>query len=308
MADEKSEVGGYRPEVVPPVAEPSKPNPPVAKAPPKSAKVVYKLVPGWNKDHPDASDYKLEYLAPSLMAVALPSHSNMLGLEPDIWDQGQLGSCTAHASLRAFEIEQTKQGLGALGLSRLMAYYTARKAEGDPGQDNGAQIRDVIKGLAKVGCCPEEEWPYLIEDFAEAPSGKAYTDALAHTAKYYAKVTNSRILNVKAAIAAKLAVAFGFEVPQEFEGDEMASTGTMEWPSEGAESIGGHAVCAIGYDDTFICKGEEHAGALLVTNSWGEKWGQNGHFWMPYRVATSARCSDFWTISQVGYGPSLQIE
>lgn len=54
-------------------------------------------------------------------------------------------------------------------------------------------------------------------------------------------------------------------------------------------SWGGHAVLAVGYDD--------NRGAVLVQNSWGKSWGNEGLFWMPYIWVTDfAATNDFWTI------------
>ena len=56
--------------------------------------------------------------------------------------------------------------------------------------------------------------------------------------------------------------------------------------------LGGHAVMAAGYDD--------ERKMLLVRNSWGKDWGEDGYFWMPYEYITNTRnCSDFWTIREV---------
>ena len=43
---------------------------------------------------------------------------------------------------------------------------------------------------------------------------------------------------------------------------------------------GGHAMCIIAYDDN------KFDGAFLVQNSWGEDWGKDGYFWLPYSEIT----------------------
>jgi C1A family cysteine protease len=60
-------------------------------------------------------------------------------------------------------------------------------------------------------------------------------------------------------------------------------------PSASESQIGGHAVMAVGYDDS--------ARRLLVRNSWGKNWGMKGYFNMPYEYITDRNLSDdFWTI------------
>ena len=60
-------------------------------------------------------------------------------------------------------------------------------------------------------------------------------------------------------------------------------------PKPQEKVLGGHAVMAVGYDDS--------KQAVLVRNSWGTDWGIRGYFYMPYGYITNANlCDDFWTI------------
>lgn len=56
--------------------------------------------------------------------------------------------------------------------------------------------------------------------------------------------------------------------------------------------LGGHAACAVGYDDS--------KEVFMVRNSWSRKWGDEGYFYMPYKFITHPRLAqDFWTIRWV---------
>ena len=60
-------------------------------------------------------------------------------------------------------------------------------------------------------------------------------------------------------------------------------------PAFGERVVGGHAVCAVGYDDAKQW--------FIVRNSWGASWGDHGYFYMPYDYLTNASLSSsFWTI------------
>jgi C1A family cysteine protease len=60
-------------------------------------------------------------------------------------------------------------------------------------------------------------------------------------------------------------------------------------PKKTESLLGGHAVMAVGYDD--------EKKYMIVRNSWGKNWGDNGYFYMPYEYFSSdALSSDFWTI------------
>jgi C1A family cysteine protease len=82
---------------------------------------------------------------------------------------------------------------------------------------------------------------------------------------------------------------FGFTVYETFESAAVAKTGVLNMPKPRERTVGGHAVCAVGYDDK--------TKRLLVRNSWGSSWGIKGYFTMPYDYAANRNLSDdFWTI------------
>jgi C1A family cysteine protease len=57
---------------------------------------------------------------------------------------------------------------------------------------------------------------------------------------------------------------------------------------------GGHAVVAVGYDDTKIIG--TSVGALLIRNSWGTNWGEQGYGWLPYDYILKGLTSDWWSL------------
>jgi len=82
---------------------------------------------------------------------------------------------------------------------------------------------------------------------------------------------------------------FGFTVYEAFESAVVAKSGQLNLPGKNEQNVGGHAVCAVGYDD--------RAGRLLVRNSWGADWGLGGYFTMPYDYAGNLNLADdFWTL------------
>ncbi|HVN85018.1 MAG TPA: C1 family peptidase, partial [Candidatus Binatia bacterium] len=60
--------------------------------------------------------------------------------------------------------------------------------------------------------------------------------------------------------------------------------------------IGGHAVLAVGYDDSIPCAQQTSPGALIIRNSWGETWGDHGYAYLPYDYVRRELALDFWTI------------
>jgi C1A family cysteine protease len=104
---------------------------------------------GWTPDLPDARDFL--FTAPESVLSALPTQVDLRSKCPPVYDQGQLGSCTANAIGAAFEFMQNKQSLTDFVPSRLFVYYNEREVEGTVSQDSGAMIRDGIKSVNQLG-------------------------------------------------------------------------------------------------------------------------------------------------------------
>jgi C1A family cysteine protease len=164
--------------------------------------------------------------------------------------------------------------------------------EGTVGQDSGAQIRDGVKSVGKLGVCPETEWPYDINQFTHAPSAQAYKDALAAKALSYSRVPRT-LQQFKGCLASGYPFVLGFTVYESFESAATAQSGALNMPAPGEQVLGGHAVLAVGYDDA--------QQRFVIRNSWGAGWGQAGYFTMPYSYLLEENLSDdFWTIRLIG--------
>jgi C1A family cysteine protease len=177
--------------------------------------------------------------------------------------------------------------------SRLFIYYNERSIEGTVASDSGAQIRDGIKSVNQQGACPEDLWPYVIASFAEQPPANCYTVAAQNKVKAYQRLTQN-LNQMKACLASGYPFVFGFTVYESFESQTVAQTGVVNMPAASEQVLGGHAVVAVGYDDS--------QQRFIVRNSWGTGWGLQGYFTMPYSYLTQAHpalASDFWTIRLV---------
>ncbi len=246
---------------------------------------------GWVPDLPDHRDHL--YSAPARFAAGdLPASMSLRDQCPaEIYDQGRLGSCTANAIGCAHEFGLLKQGLPDFMPSRLFIYYNERAMEGTIESDSGAMIRDGIKSVNKQGVCREDMWQYDIKRFTEQPPPECYTEALTHVVTSYQRV--ARELNqLKGCLADGHPFVFGFMVYDSFETEEVATTGTVPMPGTDEQALGGHAVLAVGYDDS--------TERFIVRNSWGEGWGDSGYFTMPYDYLTNrGLASDFWALIEV---------
>jgi C1A family cysteine protease len=265
---------------------------------------------GWKRPleapHPSTS-YKLKHN----VRLDLPSSVDLRPHDTPIENQGQLGSCTSFgwaAAVRyrdhnkvapAASVSWFDQILIDLGLkkkptppaptdyalSHLFIYYNERVIDGTVNQDAGAAVADGAKVVSTLGTPPESDWPYDINQFATKPPQQAYDDAAKHVVPAPSSVDNTNLNEVKTALANGHPVVYGFTVAQSFEnvGADGIYTG-RGW------NVGGHCVCAVGYDDS--------KQAIITRNSWGTEFGQGGYFFMPYSIFTNPNItSDAWTIA-----------
>src|SRR5436853_3992768 len=91
---------------------------------------------GWIPDLPDQRDQF--FAAPFQALQSLPHSVDLRPSCPAVYDQGQLGSCTANAIGGAIEFDQLKQHLAqTFTPSRLFIYYNERVIEGTVDADSG---------------------------------------------------------------------------------------------------------------------------------------------------------------------------
>ena len=245
---------------------------------------------GWQRDLPDWRD-QVKAPAPLVVATAI----DLRPFFPPVYDQGNVGSCTGNAVAGAIAYIRRSQGLPEFTPSRLMLYYGARLLGGTPWGDTGAQIRDAIKSAAQWGACPEDVWPYDPAAVTTVPNVPAYAAGKLDRAIGYHRilgVQSVRVNAMRATLADGDPVVFGFTVYDGFESTAVAANGKLNMPGTQEKTCGGHAVTAVGYDDA--------ERRFIVRNSWGEDWGDNGYFTMPYDyVANPMLSADFWTVRLV---------
>src|SRR5260221_2358752 len=112
--------------------------------------------------------------------------------------------------------------------SRLFIYYNERAIEHSISLDNGAQIRNGIKSVNKLGVCPETEWPYSDGGikFKEKPSANCYKDAINNQVVSYQRVIQS-LTQMKGCLAAGYPFVFGFSVYDNMYSDDVTKTGHL---------------------------------------------------------------------------------
>jgi len=245
---------------------------------------------GWKPDKPDQRDlwyhnYKLMHLAARQDKVVDLRHNC-----PPIWDQGELGSCTAHAIAAILEYNRIQQKIQDFTPSRLFIYYNERWMEGTITSDAGAEIRDGIKSVATQGYCDEHLWAYHPEYFAFKPPAACYQNAKKYKALNYYRLDNTNLDVLRSCLDNGELFVFGAAIYDSFyQGDKG---GHVPMPQVHEKMLGGHAICCVGYND--------FTKEFMIRNSWGTSVGDHGIYYMPYSYLTNANlCDDFWSIQQV---------
>jgi C1A family cysteine protease len=217
------------------------------------------------KDLPAVVDLRLKFQAP--------------------YDQGALGSCTANALCGVVGYLDPKM----LG-SRLFLYYNERVMEGTVGEDSGAFLEDGVKSLETYGICPETMWGYDVSKFTVRPHDDCYKEALDHQVLHAKQIYND-LHTMRSALSEGHPFVVGIMIYESFESAGVAQHGMVPMPAvaAGEQTLGGHAVCCVGYNDV--------KKVWIMRNSWGSGWGDGGYFYLPYDyLLDSSLATDLWTI------------
>ncbi|MFW8600449.1 C1 family peptidase [Desulfobacterota bacterium M19] len=286
-----------------------------------------KLGMGWLRDYPDFRDYTAEQnevpeslkmlgqkdsvkamlkkagvAAPA--KVSLPASVDLRAWCSPVENQGSLGSCTANAGVGVVEYFERRAFGKHIDASRLFLYKATRNMLHWTG-DTGAFLRSTMGALSLFGVPPEEYWPYVTADFEKEPSAFCYAFAQNYQAIRYYRLDPPRtdktalLKRIKAYLTAGLPSMFGFTVYSSYR--QAAATGKIPYPVRGERIVGGHAIVAVGYDDSMKIKNAhpgaaETKGALLIRNSWGTGWGSGGYGWLPYDYVLSGLAVDWWSL------------
>jgi C1A family cysteine protease len=250
---------------------------------------------------------KLGFAAGKKKAQALPDKVDLREWCSPVENQKGLGSCTAHAGVGVVEYFQRRAFGKHIEGSRLFVYKATRNLMQVTG-DTGAWLRNTMGALVLCGVPDEKYWPYTDADpdFDEEPPSFVYAVADNYEALQYfchdplgTNVAGGSVLkSVKNYLAAGIPSIFGFWGFPSFESSDIK--GGIPYPCPGERAQWGHAIVAVGYDDKKRIPNTQcnrtTAGALLIRNSWGTEWGDQGYGWMPYDYVVSKLAQDFWSL------------
>ena len=205
-----------------------------------------------------------------------------------ISNQGGLNSCVGNSSTDALEILMGQKGK-VVQLSRLFTYYNARLYHNAQKIDDGTMIRYAFNSFQRYGACLESTWQYDEAQVFKQPLLESYKEGQDNLITAYYKINESgkeRSDAIETAIRSGHPVCFGCPVSKEYteywNGDE-----NKVWLAPTSNIVGGHAelITAVRY---------KNGRQFYIRNSWGEKWGIQGHSWFDSSYIEWEQATDFW--------------
>lgn len=271
---------------------------------------------GWLPDMPSIKDYTPEHdkVKPQLAKVhaakgnapALPVSVDLRAWCSPIENQLNLGSCTANAGVGMLEYYERRAYGKDIDASRLFLYKATRDLLKWTG-DTGAFLRTTMEAMVLFGVPPEDYWPYVVANFDIEPSAFLYSFGQNYQAlKYYrldppGTARPALLASIKSNLACGLPSMFGFSVYSSYNQASAANQGAIPYPVATDRIVGGHAIMAVGYNDSLQIRNAAPGaapttGALLIRNSWGVGWGNAGYGWLPYAYVLNGLATDWWTL------------
>lgn len=191
---------------------------------------------------------------------------------PGIYNQGNIGMCVGFSLAKIKEGQELKERKVQKRYSPAFIY--ANRADGDY-KGEGMMPREALKQLSKYGTVDYEDFPML----DKYPACRTNFDnninnllplAQSQRIGYYIRLkTNEEIMSFLKAEDTPSLICIHIH-----ENFRVGSDGIVSMPQ--GRMQGGHAMTLCGW--TTI--GEEKY--WIVSNSWGEQWGNNGYCYIPF--------------------------
>lgn len=241
----------------------------------------------------------------------LPSQVDLRPLMSPVADQGSFGSCTGFAIVKGIKEFMELKAIRERGgnpatdfvpLSPAYLWFEERSYTGNTYVNTGADMFLGMNLLISGGVAPETDFPYptaaqqrdpwFERYFLPAtPSAKVQEDAGLYKGGTIQQIT--KLSQIKQSLADGYPVTFGFLVFNSMFTDQVAHTGLMTVPDLQTDTLdGGHATVAVGYDDA--------RQVLILKNSWGPSFGDQGYLYMPYKYFDMGLglVADGWTMRE----------
>jgi C1A family cysteine protease len=214
---------------------------------------------------------------------------------PPVGDQASQGSCVGWSTAYyAYTYAVAKQrgfdkpmiASPKWQFSPAFLYHQRDKKTKDGKEREGMSVYEAMKILVEKGCASLAEMPYSDKDGTTPPPQNAFARAEKFKALkngiifFHLSDPNSKLAkeipqsfdpeNIKQ-LMHELRQPIVITIPV-YENFQSADPNSVYTHSGSDKSLGGHAICIIGYDDD--------KKAFRMVNSWTDKWGDKGQLWL----------------------------
>jgi uncharacterized protein (TIGR02145 family) len=204
---------------------------------------------------------------------------------PSAADQGSYNSCTAYSVGYGMmsNIFKNIEGHEDFNFDRVFSpNYIWNQLNG--GINKGVNIGSCFRLIEEQGCCKLKFMPVDVAINAE-PSPDAKSNAASYKLSDFYRIEIYDISKLKSLLANGFALVIGVNIDKAFQKNETnqfeeKSDGRLVWKKYTGDPVDHHAMLICGYDDDI--------NAFKVLNSWGQKWGNNGYFWLDYDFSKEA--------------------
>lgn len=282
---------------------------------------------GWGHQHPDEADYqdrtweRCKDENPKVVSSGSAGNAHGTGVDlsnhcTPVRDQGLLDACVGFSVAALVEFLQKKENPNAeVEISPRFIWYLARLYDLNHSQNTGAQLRNGMRAIARVGCSPERLDPYDPEAFLpaftreqtsgvqtllnEASARRPTPEAIAAASEY--RVRGYYRLNTLQEYKECLDAGYGFvmacpifrSVLRYAAEDQKCGRFRMPWSSE-RQPDALHSMFVVGYQDCQNDPDYPGGGYLICKGSQGVDRGDEGYFRVPYEYVNRWP-GDTWT-------------
>lgn len=213
-------------------------------------------------------------------AGQLPAALDYVNQMPPIRNQGNRGTCVAHATAAVRELMEIRAGMAGaeINLSEQFIYWWCKDQDNLPNV-SGTYPHLGIECLAKLGTVTETQWPYnAMPKTGDEGQGPPPPGALAEAGRWRLKrairLDPKDVTGIKTALADGKAVVFAIPVfPSWFNLRTTRRNGKINLPLPGERQTNAHAMALVGYVDEPSAPG---GGFFILRNSWAPNnvpWG-----------------------------------
>lgn len=241
---------------------------------------------------PDMRDYTLSTAAVATVTkgriadpAKLPSKHSLRQWVPGLYHQGNIGACSGCAAAKVVEWNM-QRFLGTwVGMSWMYVYHAARTLGRLKG-DSGAYSRDIMKAIRYWGVSPEQFHASNSDMLDVYPNAYAVGAGKEFGAVTFWRHKPPLVQSIKQHLFGHIPATICIPVYLSYTSAKPA--GSFPYPAPTEQAVGYHMMMVCGYNDEYQITnptdGSVTTGALECANSWGSYSGQQGFWWVPYRL------------------------